>query len=111
MHNKIAAYGLIGLCIYQSTVTALISHFSWDARLLRDQLEILAPNETAWKTYNRGRPAAEQHHSTVYVPSTTGLGRGEDISTDEARARLDTLDERVRMLKDYSLWHRIGLME
>lgn len=98
----IAAYGLIGLAVYQPTVTALIKHYDFDARLLHDQLQTISP---VWEEYNSERPAAEQHHSTVYVPG--GLtGWGEDISEQEARTRLDALNQRLRTLRACSPLHR-----
>lgn len=106
-----AAYGLIGLAVYQPTINALIKSWSFDARLLSAQLETLQPLGHVWEQYNQGRPAAEQHHSTVYVPRWAGLGAGEDISEAEARTRLARLNEKLATAKRFSPLHRVGVLE
>ncbi len=109
---QLSAYALIAFAAYQPTVNAAINDCASDARLLRAQLESIDHCKPRYDEVNRARSPAEQvsHDSSVYVPTWAGLGRGEDISVDEARARLAVLDQRLQTLAALSPFHRIGLL-
>lgn len=100
----LAPRALVAYVFYQPTITALINHFAWDARLLRDQLKTIRDCDEKWQNRYPGAPV-QHDDSPIYVPYL--LGPGEDISIEEARSRLARLDERLATLRRFSPLHYV----